>query len=289
MSIQKYYKILNTLPIWSGVKISVKRLYGGGTNDNFLVKVGKDKYVARFQGESQRKVLGLNRIREIYNAKVAHKLGIGAEVIAHYPNKGLLLVRYIEGRALQPKELRKKIMIRKIVNLLKRLHRGPNFKGKFSVIKSIEHFWKVARQDGKKSPWFGRTEAEKYKRCILILNKRKATFVPCHVDLVSINMISRGRILKIIDWDYSSMADPLFELAFISGWSSFNFEEDRLLLSLYFGFVDKKLEKEFYATKALVYLREAVWAHAQYKRSSVPFDYQSYLEKYIRQFRQAHL
>lgn len=280
-----YQSILKQLPLWKGQKIHIERLYGGGTNDNFLVTVGKNKYVARFQGESQSKFLGLDRNREIHNTKIAHSLGIGPEVIAYYPKHGLLLVRYFEGKVLKPSELRKEVMIRKMVCILKRLHTGPMFNGKFSVVKSIEYFWRIIRQDRAKLPEFGKMEQKKYKQCVKIISKRKTQLVPCHVDLVSINIIRKNQTLRIIDWDYSAMADPLFELAFMSGWSAFSPTNNHLLLTLYFGFINQQLEKEFNAVKLLFHLREAVWARVQLGRSTVPFNYRKYLNRHLNSFK----
>lgn len=282
-----YRAILKSLPLWQGSKISAKRLLGGGTNDNFLVTVGGTKYVARFQGESQRKSLGLNRGREIYNTKVAHSLGIGPQVVAHYPKYGLLLVRYLEGRVLKRYELRQENSIRTMVRMLKRLHRGPAFHGRFSVLDSIEHFWSIARRDGKRLPGFGRPELDKFRHCADRIRRRRTRLLPCHADIVSINIVRRGRELKIIDWDYSSMADPLFELAFMAGWSRFTPANNRLLLKLYFGQLTPELQSQFKAMTALFHLREAVWALVQIGRSKVPgFNYHRYLVKHIQWFKQ---
>jgi len=281
-----YLSVLKSLPLWSGQKLKIGRLLGGGTNDNFLVIVGNKKYVARFQGQSQRKLLGLNRRREIHNTRVAHQLGIGPRVVAHYSSHGLLVVSYLEGRVLKPNDLRKDIRIKKIVRLLKRLHAGPAFYDKFSVVDSINNFWRTANQESKKLPSFSLEDLKKYKKCIKIIKQRRVKLVPCHADIVSINIIERRQQLKLIDWDYSAMADPLFELAFIAGWSKFSLKQEKLLLKLYFGKISPQLLSEFQVMKALFHLREAVWALVQIGNSTVPgFNYRYYLARHLAWFK----
>lgn len=281
-----YVSTLRGLPLWLGKQIRVRRLLGGGTNDNFLVSVGRKRYVARFQGISQKKFLGLNRPREIYNTNIAHRLGVGPKIVAYYPSRRLLLVQYQEGRVLQPAQLRQSLVLRRVVNMLKRLHAGPEFAGRFSVKSSIEHFWLIARNDKKKLPNAHQNDLSRYRRCLKIISQRKVSPRPCHVDLVAINIIRSNNRLVFIDWDYSAMADPLFELAFMSGWSRFNVANDRQMLKQYFGSVSEVLLLQFMAMKALVHLREAVWAMVQQGRSTVPFNYAAYAKKHAWWFRQ---
>lgn len=280
-----YKFVLRHLKRWHGRSPRLEKLKGGGTNDNFLVRVGGEQYVARFQGESQRRFLKLDQRRELYNTRLAHRLGIGPEVVAHYPQFGLLLVRYVKGKVLSPAELRKPVMLVRVVDMLSRLHRGPKFKGRFSVENSINHFWSIVRQDKKHLPHPHPRDLARFRACLGILKQRRAQFVPCHVDLVSINIVRRGKKLTFIDWDYSAMADPLFELAFMSGWSRFKPVHDRFMLSRYFGQVDGVLWRQFMAMKALVHLREAVWALVQLGRSTLPFNYRAYAVKNARWFR----
>ena len=56
----------------------------------------------------------------------------------------------------------------------------------------------------------------------------------CHNDLLNANFIDDGQI-RILDWEYAGMGNPVFDLANFSVHHGFSDEQDRWLLESYFG------------------------------------------------------
>ncbi len=279
-----YRAILTALPLWCGQPVQITKLVGGGTNTNFVIATHGQRFVARFQGPVQRKFMRLNRPQEIANTRVAHRLGIGPRVVAHYPKYNLLVVQFIGGTPLRKKALREPRNLRAAASILKKLHHSSSFHGHFAVLESIRYFWKLAKRDGKMLPGMRQADRVKFSRCAAVVRGRRYVPRSCHVDLMPLNFIGRRGSLKLIDWEYSALGDPLFDLAFLSAVGRFRPQDDAKFLYLYFGSVTTLLRQQFKAIKALVYLREALWGLTLLGRSPLPFNYQAYIRKNIRWF-----
>jgi len=284
-----YIRILHSLPEFRSQRIILSRVKTGGTNIKYFVFTKKGNYVARFLGAQQERFLQLNRPREIYNTKLAYKKGIGPKVIAYYPQYGLLILEYIKGRVLRKYNLRRRSCLSKIVKILRALHSGLPFEGKFDVLASIEYYLRIIKSDGKKMPLLNSASWQKYELAKKTIKERKFRLSPCHIDLMHLNFIENNGKLKMIDWEYSAMSDPLFDLAFLSAQGRLRARDDVYLLNKYFGKIDAKLMCEFKAMKTLFYLREGLWSLVQLGRSDLPFDYQSYTKKNFKWFNQFNL
>src|SRR5467141_1208081 len=89
------------LPCWSG-KVNPTPLLGGITNKNYLVADRGQKFVVRLGEDIP--IHGVMRFNELAASRAAFAAGISPEVI--YAEPGVLVLRYIEGRALSPESVR---------------------------------------------------------------------------------------------------------------------------------------------------------------------------------------
>jgi thiamine kinase-like enzyme len=287
-SMMQYSTTVRSLRLWKGKAPKLKRLAGGATNIKYLITNAGKRYVARFLGEEQEKALGITRLHEVPNAMLAHRRGIGPRVIAHYSQHRLLLVVYVPGRALRKRTIRHPGNLQAVVRLLRQLHHGKGFRGEFDVRKSIRCFENIIERDGRRLP-LGPEGRRKLARCLRIVAKGRLISVPCHIDPMPQNFIRSPEGLRLIDWEYSAMGDPLFDLAFVSAVGRFGKIINEQFLHWYFDRVSEELRERFYAMRALVYYREALWSLVQSRRSRLPFDYRCYAEKNIRWYMHEHV
>jgi thiamine kinase-like enzyme len=64
----------------------------------------------------------------------------------------------------------------------------------------------------------------------------KIELAPCHNDLVPENFVKSGNDnIYLIDWEYSGMNDPMWDVAAYSLESGLSIEEEEIFLSLYFN------------------------------------------------------
>ena len=62
-----------------------------------------------------------------------------------------------------------------------------------------------------------------------------AALAPCHCDPLCENFIDTGVRMWLVDWEYSGMNDPLWDLGDLSVEAGFTPTQDREMLEAYFG------------------------------------------------------
>ncbi|HLC63738.1 MAG TPA: choline/ethanolamine kinase family protein [Patescibacteria group bacterium] len=271
---KNYQAILKNLNCFKPGELRIKKLAGGMTNENFLVKDSAGCYVARFAPDNL-KVLGLSRQREIYNYRQAAKSGLGAKVLWHYPKHRLLIVEYFPGRIFKVKDAQNPASIRKLSRLLFKLHHGPRFSGNFNPFARTRRYLKLAEQSG---AWLPKNLD--YYFAILKQIQARVGFsrpCPCHLDLMLENILETpsGQI-KLLDWEYSSNADYRYDLAMLMVKGKLNEAQEKLLIKTYFGKYRPGVHNEVKIMKSAVYLAEASYGLVQQAVSSKPVNYKAY-------------
>ena len=104
--------------------------------------------------------------------------------------------------------------------------------------------------------------------------------VPCHNDLLNANFLDDGEI-RIVDWEYAGMGDRFFDLANFSINHEFGVDEDRALLSAYFGEATDAALSDLRRMKFMSDFREAMWGVLQSGISVLDFDFGAYAKKHF--------
>ena len=112
-----YFKRVESLNCWEQT-IYCEPLEGGITNRNYLVEHGDEKYFVRLGVDIPEH--GVYRFNELAASRAAYKCGISPEVV--YAETGAMVLRFINGKTLEPENLRDISTLKKIVPLLKNCH-----------------------------------------------------------------------------------------------------------------------------------------------------------------------
>ena len=67
------------------------------------------------------------------------------------------------------------------------------------------------------------------------LARNPAPSVACHCDPLCENFLDTGERIWIVDWEYSGMNDPMWDLGDLSVEGGFDAAQDAALLEAYFG------------------------------------------------------
>jgi thiamine kinase-like enzyme len=67
------------------------------------------------------------------------------------------------------------------------------------------------------------------------LDANPATLVPCHCDPLSENFLDDGARMWVVDWEYSGMNDPIWDLGDVSVEAGFDADQDREMMAAYCG------------------------------------------------------
>jgi thiamine kinase-like enzyme len=297
--------LLQLIPATRGRRFVITPLTGGLTNKNFRVDVIETgsrgepgeveggggvrieaRYVLRVAGDESG-CLGIDREAEVACSRAAAQAGVGPEILAYLPEHGALLRQFIEGRILQPEEVRQPEHLARLVAALRRYHDGPPGAGRFCAFATIRSYHEQARARGVAFP-------DSMDDALAILGRmekaaeaaRAATLAPCHNDLLAANFIAHAHKegLSIIDWEYAGMGDRFFDLGNLSVNNEFTPVDDEQLLALYFGRATAEDLPRLQRMRLVSDLREALWGFLQAGVSRLPVDYLAYGAKHLDRF-----
>ena len=207
--------------------LSVEQL-GGMTNQNYLAKTTNKQYIVKFFGKGTEKLI--NRQDEKYN--LLKDLDLDVKNYLFDIEAGIKVNEYIES-AITLDSTSIKTKFDKIAPILQTIHAsGKELRGEFAPFEEIKKYESLIEE---KIPY---ANYKAVREEVFSLEKRLADLgvdrKSCHIDLVPENFIEspQGR-LYLIDWEYSSMNDPMWDLAALFLESEFTPQEEEAFLSHY--------------------------------------------------------
>ena len=233
--------------------LSVEQL-GGMTNQNYLVKTTNKQYIVKFFGKGTEKLI--NRQDEKYNLELLKDLDLDVKNYLFDIEAGIKVNEYIES-AITLDSTTIKTKFDKIAPILQTIHAsGKELRGEFAPFEEIKKYESLIEE---KIPY---ANYEAVREEVFSLEKRLADLgvdrKSCHIDLVPENFIEspQGR-LYLIDWEYSSMNDPMWDLAALFLESEFTRQEEEDFLSHY-----ESEQTPVSREKIAIYkiLQDAIWS-----------------------------
>ena len=209
--------------------LSVEQL-GGMTNQNYLVKTTSKPYIVKFFGKGTEKLI--NRQDEKYNLELLKDLNLDVKNYLFDIESGIKVNEYIDSATtLDSTSIKTKF--EKIAPILQTIHAsGKELRGEFAPFEEIKKYETLIEGN---IPY---ANYEAVRKDVFSLEKRLADLgvdrKSCHIDLVPENFIesSQGR-MYLIDWEYSSMNDPMWDLAALFLESEFTNQEEEDFLTYY--------------------------------------------------------
>jgi len=273
-------KIVGNLSCWSG-PVTVTRLEGGISNENFLVEDDGRKFVVRVNGDVPEH--GVTRLNDCNCNRAAAAVGVAPAVYHFEP--GAIVVDYVEGRTLVESDVYEDRYLYQIVDLIKRTHNDA-----FRVVRGpVAAFWpfRVCRDyafflEENNSTWCSELARLRPLNDDLERSVGQIEFVLGHNDLLAANLLDDGERLWLIDWEHAGFGSPLFDLANLATNNNLSENQERRVLEHYYeGVDDDEITKPFAAMKCASLLREAMWSMVSETQSSLDFDYASYAREYL--------
>ena len=204
--------------------------WGGMTNQNYLAKTTNKQYIVKFFGKGTEKLI--NRQDEKYNLELLKDLDLDVKNYLFDIEAGIKVNEYIES-AITLDSTSIKTKFDKIAPILQTIHAsGKELRGEFAPFEEIKKYESLIEE---KIPY---ANYKAVREEVFSLEKRLADLgvdrKSCHIDLVPENFIEspQGR-LYLIDWEYSSMNDPMWDLAALFLESEFTRQEEEAFLSHY--------------------------------------------------------
>ncbi|MCX7889973.1 MAG: phosphotransferase family protein [Rhodobacteraceae bacterium] len=192
--------------------------------------------VLRFPGAGTEAYI--DRRNEAEAARIAAAAGVSPEVIHADPATGIMVTRFVEGAVtMSPAAFRSRPgSPARAGAAFARLHaaRTP-FPFTFELFAMIDSYLRVlSGRDVALPPGYHDVVAEA-AGIRAALAARPLPSVPCHCDPLCENFLDTGERMFIVDWEYSGMNDPMWDLGDLSVEGQFDDDQDMEMLVAYFG------------------------------------------------------
>ncbi|AWX15320.1 choline kinase [Mergibacter septicus] len=244
-------------------KIIDCQIIGGMTNCNYLITTKDlERFVFRVSGNGSNDLI--NRYNEYENSVLAQNLGINPKIVFFDEKNGYKVTEYIpSARTLSPYSISAKLD--KILSLLKLLHNSEiKFSNKLDYLQEYKHYKNLIKKYGiileKDFLEFEEKALSLYDKLVELGIENK----PCHNDLVAENFVmgegNNEEKLYLIDWEYSSMNDPTWDLASLFLETSISPQAENDFIVSYFSDLTQ-LEREKQKQKIIIYkiLQNTLW------------------------------
>ena len=274
------------LACWKG-DVAPEPLGGGITNVNFTVEDAGERYVVRIGEDIP--VHGVYRVNELAAARAAHTAGISPEIVHAEP--GALVMRWVDGRTLDPADVREPARFERVLDTVGRCHRDipSKFRGAtpiFWVFQVVRDYARTLREDG--SRMAGRLDDLLGRAAHLESVVGPVEIVFGHNDLLAANFIDDGDRIWLIDWEYAGFNSPLFDLGGLASNNELDAAQERWMMERYFGASPgETLLASYAAMKCASLLREAMWSMVSELHSGIDFDYAAYTGENLGRFERA--
>jgi thiamine kinase-like enzyme len=187
---------------------------GGMTNRNYRVTTNAGDFVVRVSVPETGE-LGIDRANEHHNSILAADAGVGAPVIARVADPEALVVGFVEGVTLTPKDFEDPRRVSELAAALRRLHAAPPFARDFDMVQVQTRYLRIVADNGYPLPADYARYAERATRMGDVLTRTRTRTAPCHNDLMPGNFIESdgpGSHVWVVDYEYSGNNDPCYDL-----------------------------------------------------------------------------
>jgi len=277
---EEVFEQLARVPLFKDVspeRIAAERL-GGMTNRNYKVMLDGAAYVLRVAGEGTSDYI--DRKVEAHNARVAAAAGVGAEVVFFDAADGLMLCRYLENTCtMTPDSFRTTTGApARAARALKRMHDcGQPFEFRFELFSMIDEYLGVLAKLGATLPDGYHDVVEEAGAVRQVLHRHPGTLAPCHCDPLCENFLDDGARMWVVDWEYSGMNDPIWDLGDLSVEAGFSEAHDWEMMEAYCGATPPSaVFGRMVVYKAMCDLLWTLWGLIQHANNNPAEDFWAY-------------
>jgi hypothetical protein len=200
----------------------------------------------------------------VANTRRAGEAGVGARLIAEFPQTPAIVLEYIDAPPLEIAAVQRPETLARVVDAAHRLHVGAEpFTSRFDGFEWFDRWRSLCLQRGYADPEIGPVLAAGMQRMRIALAANPPADVPCHGDLLPGNILDSAAGIRLIDYDYAGMAEPAWDLGGIAAENSLSVELVEFACRRYWGEATGSREIARVRAYAIVFhiaLGSLVWA-----------------------------
>lgn len=270
---------LTRLGVHNAVEITQAKVgrLGGLTNRVFLIDSARGTHVLRIPGAGTEEYI--NRKVEAVAARAAARAGVSPEVLAT-TDDGLMLTAAIPNAVTLSPEGFASIpgAPTRAAEVLRKLHAsGETFDFRFELFAMIDDYLKVLSGKTVDLPDGYHDVLASAEAVRAALNARPLPLAPCHCDPLSENFIDADGRMWLVDWEYSGMNDPLWDLGDVIVEARLAPDNEAEFVQAYFGGTPSPAEQgRVVIYKAMCDLLWTLWGLIQHANKNPADDFWAY-------------
>ncbi|MGE0847336.1 MAG: phosphotransferase [Flavobacteriaceae bacterium] len=257
-------------------KAEIERL-GGLTNRVFRVARGGEAWCLRIPGKGTEEYI--NRAHEAVAAREAARVGVSPPLVHFDAKSGIMVTRFVDGETMTPARFNTAAGApARAGEAFATLHGSDaKFDFTFELFAMIDDYLKVLSGKTVELPdgyHDAVAEAEGVRRALAAHPLPSAA---CHCDPLCENFIDTGARMWIVDWEYSGMNDPMWDLGDLSVEASFGEAQDEEMMRAYFGGEPHPADRgRVVIYKAMCDLLWTLWGLIQHANDNPADDFWAY-------------
>lgn len=266
---------LATIPALAGYDGPLERLAG---LTNMVYRAGE--VCLRIPGKGTEEYI--NRANEAVAAREAARAGVSPEVLYADPASGLMATRFIAGaETMSPEKFKARPgSPTRAGKAFRKLHSsGAVFPFRFELFAMIDDYLKVLSTKDVALPSGYHDVVREAGAVRAALAAHPIPLAACHCDPLCENFLDTGERMWIVDWEYSGMNDPLWDLGDLSVEGKFDADQDEELMSAYFAGEARPAERgRVVIYKAMCDLLWTLWGLIQLANDNPVDDFRAYAD-----------
>jgi len=276
---QHVHAVLTAIPGFEGLAedtFEIARL-GGLTNLVYRIDHGGERFVLRIPGKGTEEYI--DRAVEIHNARVAARAEVSAEVVYADTDSGVMLTRYIDSETMTPEAFRQRAgSPARAGTALRKMHDwSEDFEFRFELFSMIDDYLAILAQRKAELPDGYADVVASAEPVRAALERNPVELAPCHCDPLCENFLDTGERMWIVDWEYSGMNDPLWDLGDLSVEAGFDARQDFEMMRAYCGGdPDPAAMGRMVIYKAMCDLLWTLWGLIQHSDGNPAEDFWAY-------------
>ncbi|MEQ1955711.1 phosphotransferase family protein [Mesorhizobium sp. CN2-181] len=224
----------------------------------------------------------INRANEAVAAREAARAGVSPEVIHSDDKSGVMVTRFIDGAVtMSPEKFKSRAGApARAGEAFRKLHAsGAVFPFRFELFSMIDDYLKILSTKDVVLPDGYHDVVREAGTVRAALAARPLPLTACHCDPLCENFLDTGSRMWIVDWEYSGMNDPMWDLGDLSVEGGFNEAQDEEMISAYFGGVPSRAERgRVVIYKAMCDLLWTLWGLIQLANNNPVNDFRAYAD-----------
>ncbi len=253
--------------------VAVERL-GGLTN---LVFRARD-YCLRIPGKGTEEYI--DRANEAVAAREAARAGVSPEVMHFDAKTGVMVTRFIDGAVTMSPALFKnrKGAPARAGEVFRKLHESDaKFRFRFELFSMIDDYLKILSGKTVDLPEGYHDVLAEAETVRAALDAHPLPLTACHCDPLCENFLDTGERMWVVDWEYSGMNDPMWDLGDLSVEAGFDAGQDAEMMAAYFGGTPRPDEMgRMVIYKAMCDLLWTLWGLIQHANNNPVDDFMAY-------------